>query len=1616
MRYSERCTSVTFASLFCFIIFLVGTPTFSQTIIGIQPYGTYATSQIDKINLADLGVHIDIPLYSHAARGAIAGVQAHLIYDTSYRNLMGQLLVDSGWRLVAGAASTQGTTLTSLDRTQVSGGNCFAFYSFAFVDPTGYSHFFNGEVTERFCGGTPGSGNISLSESASDGSGYFLQANAPVVNQLTKPASTVTSPSGIQNSNGLIVDTNGNQFPVTVTGGTPGSPGIQTISDDAGVALGVTAAEPVNSPNPYGGDYNTQVVNGFTQLISRNPAYVQYTDPNGSPQQITITYTMGQATAKGAQFPTGLVDSVTFPDQTAYHFTYDSNGDLASAKLPTGGTINYATTYNSSPTYCHYPIAMTRTTSDGQVSYALTVNSTLSTDPCIAVNTTTTVAKPNGSETVNFVLGSAGVAFVLGNTAVVPSFPLETAHVWSSSSGVTVQSTMKCYNGATGDCTTTPITIPISQIASTLTLDDGSTVTRVEYRNSAGLSTESDEYDLGASALTRKTVTAYAPLGNNIQDRPASVTVYDASGNIAAQTTYGYDESTLASAPSGLLGHQSVSGSRGNRTSSHQWLDTLNATLDTHFTFDEAGAMVGSQDPRLNWTYFTYDSTTDSCVLNTAYPSPSSGVSVATSGTCDPNTGVVTSTTDFNGTTTSYLYDSMFRPTSSTAKRGSTLIAKTATIYSGATLPSTTTVTVSASPSPDQTTTTILDGYGRITTRTAPSGAIVDTTYDSSGLLHSVSNPYFSTSDSTYGITTFGYDSLGRKTSQTQPDKNVEYWSYLGPVITFKDENLNQWRRTYDGLGRLTSVLEPSSTSQLPSLETDYKYNTLDNLTQVNQVGITGELPRVRSFTYDSLSRLICASNPENSTNPCPASATATIPSGVVALTYDLDSNLSSRTDARGVITNYIYDALNRVILKSYSDTTPPVLFNYDEHTVAWTSTSLTNTTGRLSSASVGGSTVYSRVAYRYDAAGRQQYKLFQSPNSTGTGVGASVGSASFQYDLAGNVVFADGGKGVQFTTTRDKAGHVTAARANKHTTGTLNGVSSFQMFANATYSPFGAPSTRLLGNGLTETRTYDQRGRLLTSSQSLSGSSIGYTASAGYSGSGTLTSSSDSVNGNWTYSYDPLNRLKTATSDSGLTLNWTYDSFGNRLSQFVTGSGVAPQPNFTFSSNTNRADASGGFAYDLAGDITTDNFGQSYTYDAENRVQTVVGPNGTTTFKYDTDGQLIYENGPSGIQVFVRDSSGNATSITNPATPNGPPYSVIGAYIDGEHIGSWQHDQFYWTGKDWKGTKRYQTAGNGDIASTAVPIGPIANTSLPYGDALNSIGKDPTHLDGKERDLESGNDYYGARYYSSSTGRFMSPDSNPAPDPIPYADITNPQSLNLYSYVLNNPITNTDPDGHDCIDTSNLERDGTVTVTAGISCAANLGPNGTYINGTINTSTLTTDGKGSVGYDFTSYDGQTGGGGVIVPSTPYGPLEGPANRAGVALIGSWAKPVNIVGGVEMAVISSELLPLLGPVSPEIGLGVGGVGTVTKVGSRRNPVDVPRGTNAPTTINGRYYTGHALDEMQSSGIVPSMVEETIAHGTSSPGNTAGTTVHDLDGLRVVTNSDGGVITTTPRGR
>src|SRR5262249_28108161 len=79
----------------------------------------------------------------------------------------------------------------------------------------------------------------------------------------------------------------------------------------------------------------------------------------------------------------------------------------------------------------------------------------------------------------------------------------------------------------------------------------------------------------------------------------------------------------------------------------------------------------------------------------------------------------------------------------------------------------------------------------------------------------------------------------------------------------------------------------------------------------------------------------------------------------------------------------------------------------------------------------------------------------------------------------------------------------------------------------------------------------------------------------------------------------------------------------------------------------------------------------------------------------------------------------------------------------------------------------------------------------------VNNCSPSPDFFTGKERDSETGLDYFGARFYANQMGRWMSPDWSSSQTPVPFADLADPQTLNLYGYVRNNPVLRADIDGH---------------------------------------------------------------------------------------------------------------------------------------------------------------------------------------------------------------------------
>jgi RHS repeat-associated protein len=361
-----------------------------------------------------------------------------------------------------------------------------------------------------------------------------------------------------------------------------------------------------------------------------------------------------------------------------------------------------------------------------------------------------------------------------------------------------------------------------------------------------------------------------------------------------------------------------------------------------------------------------------------------------------------------------------------------------------------------------------------------------------------------------------------------------------------------------------------------------------------------------------------------------------------------------------------------------------------------------------------------------------------------------------------------------------------------------------------------------------------------------------------GYDSNGNVLAYTDTVMGSWSFGYDQLNRLTSAANTVlpapatvthyvfgwGYTYTytvtvppsvswseyfcWAYDAFGNRLQQgnsdtaFTTGENGACNTTGTLANSfntwasysaqnqvTGTPQATGGYAYDGAGDVTGDGANQ-YLYDAEGRICAVSNGYGMTGYLYDAAGNRVAKGritNPNGTCDVT--TNGFVQTAAYVVGPSGEQLTEV----DGSR--NWRHTNVYAGGKligtydgyvnsptlhfyfdDPLGTRRAQTDANGMLEATY--------QSLPFGDGLNRnlirSTDDPTenHFTGKERDAESGNDYFGARYYNSATGRWLSPDWSASVEPVPYASLGNPQTLNLYGYALNNPLGNVDVDGHD--------------------------------------------------------------------------------------------------------------------------------------------------------------------------------------------------------------------------
>jgi len=294
---------------------------------------------------------------------------------------------------------------------------------------------------------------------------------------------------------------------------------------------------------------------------------------------------------------------------------------------------------------------------------------------------------------------------------------------------------------------------------------------------------------------------------------------------------------------------------------------------------------------------------------------------------------------------------------------------------------------------------------------------------------------------------------------------------------------------------------------------------------------------------------------------------------------------------------------------------------------------------------------------------------------------------------------------------------------------------------------------------------------------------------------------------------YDPANRLRLAwetnvlpnpeptNSDTALCsgvsatscLRFDFDSFGNAWSAEkvnTTGGLIPTTPNWYKHTTPstyvdNRLELPAG-AYDNAGNllrVEVNDANKAAEYDAESRLTKVKITNTTpqtvvSEYRYDAEGRRVKRIVGSSTTYYIYGIDGSTVAEFQPnGTGSGTEYALT------DHLGSTR--------------VKLDATGNVLTRHDYEPFGTeIARTTEGYGSA-ESLRKLFT---GKERDAETGLDYFGARYFSGAQGRFTSPDPFNLVDELVGQEfdeyLANPQYWNKYAYSLNNPLKYKDSDG----------------------------------------------------------------------------------------------------------------------------------------------------------------------------------------------------------------------------
>ena len=596
------------------------------------------------------------------------------------------------------------------------------------------------------------------------------------------------------------------------------------------------------------------------------------------------------------------------------------------------------------------------------------------------------------------------------------------------------------------------------------------------------------------------------------------------------------------------------------------------------------------------------------------------------------------------------------------------------------------------------------------------------------------------------------YDWQGRPRITTNQDGSTREFSYTGcgcaggDVITLRDERGRRRKLTNDVLGRLVKVEELNWNQSVYST-TNYTYNARDQLTQSNQQG------QLRSFTYDSHERLLTRTTPEQ---------------GTTTYSYNLDDTVQTITDARNAVMTFGYNPRKLVTGITFTvpggvAATPNVTFQYD---------AAGNRTSMSSSEST--------ATYVYDTASR-----LTSESRSFNGLAGNF-TLTYAYNQSGKLTEITNPWNVKVGYTYNMVGELTGVTGQN-----FAGVSTYA--SGLLYRAFGGIKQLNYGNGRNLSMGYNNR-TLLTQWSVPGVMSWNYAYHYFNENTGRVVYAQN-VNDptlDRAFDYDHVGRPTHFTSGSnarhftgqgGTVLNdgpfshgYNFDVYGNRT--YIEGwGGIGRVETATYTNNRRN-----GFTYDAAGNLTNDQ-GQSFTYDATGQQASASYSGYALQQTYDGD-RLRVKKVENGATTYYLRSTMLGGQIV--AELNGAGTWTRGfVYMGDQLLAVQQNNQVSWVHQDPVVKSKRVTNGAGSVVSI-VELDPWG------GDTARSSNADfqPRRFSTYDRDLNASDEAMHRRY-NRWHSRFDQPD--------PYGgsyELTDPQSLNRYSYVLNDPVNLTDPTG----------------------------------------------------------------------------------------------------------------------------------------------------------------------------------------------------------------------------